>query len=94
MLPEQQARQKIDKQLSQAGWIVQDYKSFNPSAGFGIAVREYPVESGKVDYLLFIDRKPIGVIEAKKVGVTLSGVHEQTIRYAEGNLKHTLKTVR
>lgn len=91
MLPEQKARQKIDKQLTQAGWLVQDYKSFNPSAGFGIAVREYPVESGKVDYLLFIDRKPIGVIEAKKVGVTLSGVHEQTIRYAEGNLKHILK---
>ena len=81
----------IDRQLTQAGWLVQDYKSFNPSAGFGIAVREYPVESGKVDYLLFIDRKPIGVIEAKKMGVTLSGVHEQTVRYAEGNLKHILK---
>ncbi len=90
MLPEQQSRQKIDKKLIQAGWIVQDYKSFNPSAGFGIAVREYPVESGKVDYLLFIDRKPIGVIEAKKEGVTLSGVHEQTIRYADGKLKHII----
>ena len=91
MTPEQFARQKIDKELTQAGWLVQDYKSFNPSAGFGIAVREYPVESGKVDYLLFIDRKPIGVIEAKKMGVTLSGVHEQTVRYADGNLKHIIK---
>jgi type I restriction enzyme R subunit len=91
MLPEQLARQKIDKKLEQAGWLVQDYKSFNPSAGSGIAVREYPVESGKVDYLLFIDRKPIGVIEAKKEGVTLSGVHEQTQRYGEGTLKHIIK---
>ena len=90
MTPEQSARRKIDKKLTQAGWIVQDYKDFNPSAGFGIAVCEYPVESGKVDYLLFVDRKPIGVIEAKKEGVTLSGVHEQTIRYAGGKIKHIL----
>jgi type I restriction enzyme R subunit len=48
MLPEQQARQKIDKKLNQAGLLMQDYKSFNPSAGFGIAVREYPVESVKL----------------------------------------------
>ena len=90
MTPEQSARRKIDKKLTQAGWIVQDYKDFNPSAGFGIAVCEYPVESGKVDYLLFVDRKPIGVIEAKKEGVTLSGVHEQTVRYAGGKIKHIL----
>ncbi|MDO8550743.1 MAG: type I restriction-modification enzyme R subunit C-terminal domain-containing protein [Ignavibacteria bacterium] len=90
MTPEQLARQKIDKKLIQAGWLVQDYNHFNPSAGLGIAVCEYPVETGKVDYLLFIDRKPIGVIEAKKEGVTLSGVHEQTVRYADGKLKHII----
>jgi len=84
---EQQARQNIDKQLSQAGWLVQDLKDFNPSAGLGIAVREYPTESGSADYILFVDRKPIGVIEAKKVGHTLSQVHDQTTRYASDKLK-------
>ena len=91
MTPEQSARKKIDKKLIQAGWIVQDYKQFNPSAGFGVAVGEYPTETGEADYILFIDRKPVGVIEAKKEGTTLSGVHEQTIRYADGKLKFILK---
>lgn len=85
--PEQQARENIDKQLQQAGWIVQDYKAINPSSGLGIAVREYPTDSGSADYILFIDRKPVGVIEAKKEGHTLSQVHEQTVRYASDQLK-------
>jgi type I restriction enzyme R subunit len=87
MTPEEQARVIIDTQLSQAGWDVQDYKNFNPSARLGIAVREYPTESGSADYILFIDRKPIGVIEAKKEGHTLSQVHDQTLRYAADELK-------
>ena len=44
MTPEQQARQQIDAQLVAAGWIVQDYKAFNPSAGRGIASREVPLK--------------------------------------------------
>lgn len=87
MTPEEEARQNIDKQLTQAGWMVQDYKNLNPSAGLGIAVREYPTESGSADYILFINRNPIGVIEAKKVGHTLSQVHDQTTRYAADDLK-------
>jgi type I restriction enzyme R subunit len=87
MTPEEQARIKIDEHLSQAGWEVQDYKSFNPSSSFGIAVREYPTESGSADYILFINRKPIGVIEAKKEGQTLSQVHDQTVRYAADEIK-------
>ncbi|HSW56492.1 MAG TPA: type I restriction-modification enzyme R subunit C-terminal domain-containing protein [Ignavibacteriaceae bacterium] len=91
LTPEQKARENIDKQLLQAGWIVQDYKSINPSAGLGIAVREYPTESGSADYILFIDRKPLGVIEAKKEGITLSAVHDQTTRYSADNLKFIRK---
>jgi type I restriction enzyme, R subunit len=91
LTPEQQARQNIDKQLSQAGWFVQDLKDFNPSASLGIAVREYPTETGAADYILFIDRKPVGVIEAKKEGVTLSTVHDQTTRYASDKLKYVGK---
>jgi type I restriction enzyme R subunit len=92
LTPEQQARINIDKQLIQAGWIVQGLKDFNPSANLGIAVREYPTESGAADYILFIDRKPVGVIEAKKEGVTLSAVHDtQTTRYASDKLKYVGK---
>ncbi|HRQ55209.1 MAG TPA: type I restriction-modification enzyme R subunit C-terminal domain-containing protein [Ignavibacteriaceae bacterium] len=91
LTPEQQARINIDKQLLQAGWFVQDLKDFYPSASLGIAVREYPTESGSADYILFIDRKPVGVIEAKKEGITLSGVHDQTTRYASDKLKYVGK---
>jgi len=91
MKPEEFSRQKIDEQLELSGWLVQDYKAFNPSAGLGIAVREYPMESGAADYILFVDRKPIGVIEAKKEGHTLSQVHDQTLRYATDKLKYIFK---
>ena len=74
MLPEQKARENIDKLLTQSGWTIQDFKNLNPAASIGIAVREFPVENGFVDYMLFIDRKAIGVIEAKKTGTTLSMV--------------------
>jgi len=87
MNPEQKARVEIDNKLTQSGWIVQSYHEFNPSSGNGVAVTEYPTESGFADYILFIERKPVGVVEAKKVGETLSGVHEQTVRYATDKLK-------
>ena len=92
LTPEQKARENIDKQLQQAGWIVQDFKALNLSAGLGVAVREYPTESGSADYILFVDRKPVGVIEAKKEGHTLSQVHDtQTTRYAADNLKFIVR---
>lgn len=62
-LPEQQARQTIDAMLAAAGWAVQDYKAFDPSASFGIALREVPLKSGRCDYLLLVNRKPVGVVE-------------------------------
>lgn len=74
--PEKQAREHIDELLTAAGWAVQDYRAYNPSAASGIALREVPLKSGRCDYLLIVDRKPLGVIEAKKEGTTLSGVAE------------------
>lgn len=68
-LPEQQARQTIDAMLAAAGWAVQDYKAFDPSASTGIALREVPLRSGRCDYLLLANRKPLGVVEAKKEGI-------------------------
>src|SRR5262245_4344570 len=73
--PEDRARNNIDKLLTEAGWIVQDKKATNLSAGRGVAVREFPLKSGhgEADYLLFVDSAPIGVVEAKKEGDTLTG---------------------
>jgi type I restriction enzyme R subunit len=87
MTPEQIARQQIDRMLIEAGWMIQDVKTLNLSAGLGIAVREYPTDSGPADYLLFVNRKPVGVIEAKPEGTILTPVEEQSGRYATSKLK-------
>ena len=83
LTPEQRARQQIDVQLIASGWVVQDYKQFNPAAGRGIALREAPLKSGTCDYLLLVDRKAVGVVEAKKLGTLLSGVAEQSAHYGK-----------
>jgi type I restriction enzyme R subunit len=79
--PEAQARAAIDTLLMAAGWTVQDMDGFNRHAAEGVAVREFPLPGGPCDYLLFVGGKACVVIEAKKAGVTLSGVAEQAARY-------------
>ncbi|PKL94546.1 MAG: hypothetical protein CVV18_08605, partial [Gammaproteobacteria bacterium HGW-Gammaproteobacteria-8] len=79
--PEQRARGRIDRLLRDAGWQVQDMADFNRNAALGVAVREFQLPSGPCDYLLFIAGKAAGVIEAKKAGVTLSGVAGQSDKY-------------
>jgi type I restriction enzyme R subunit len=89
MTPEGRAREKIDRKLRDAGWDIQEIQSINLGAASGIAVREYPTDTGPADYLLFVDRQPVGVIEAKRdeSGENLT-VHEaQTERYADSQLK-------
>jgi type I restriction enzyme R subunit len=81
MKPEEKARQKIDQLLEAAGWAVQDYQQLNLSASLGVAVRNLSLKTGPADYVLFVDRKPVGVIEAKPFGTTLSGVAEQSGDY-------------
>lgn len=81
MKPEEKARRDIDALLEAAGWSVQDRSQLNLGASLGVAVREFPLESGIADYLLFVDRKAVGGIEAKPVGTTLSGVAEQSREY-------------
>ena len=92
LAPEQKARQQIDAMLVASGWAVQDYKAFNPSAARGIALREVPLKSGRCDYLLLVDRKAIGVAEAKKIGTTLSTVAEQSGHYG-GNLPDFIQAI-
>ena len=62
MTPEAKARLLIDQKLEQAGWVIQDKKQVNLGAGLGVDVREYATDTGPADYVLFIDRKPVGVI--------------------------------
>ena len=83
---EQRARVLIDRQLADAGWSVQDKKSLNLIAHQGVACREVVMKAGhgRVDYLLYVDRKVVGVIEAKPEGTTLSGVEWQSAVYANG----------
>ena len=78
--PEAGARRLIDEQLTACGWVVQDYKSANLGAG-AVAIREMVTSSGPADYVLFLDRRAVGVIEAKKPQ-TLTGVEWQTSKYA------------
>ncbi len=66
--PEAKARERIDRALAAAGWIVQDYRSLNLAAGRGIAVREFPLATGSADYLLYADARVIGIVEAKPEG--------------------------
>lgn len=84
--PEARARMEIDRQLGACGWIVQDYKKLNLGAGVGVAVREFKMSGGydAADYLLFVNRQAVGVIEAKKAGSTLTGVEWQSAKYASG----------
>ncbi len=86
MANEQHAREKIDSLLEQAGWHVYSAEEANLSAYRGVAIREFPLKSGYgfADYLLYIDKKAAGVIEAKKEGVTLTGVEAQSDKYAKG----------
>ncbi|MBQ7523025.1 MAG: DEAD/DEAH box helicase family protein, partial [Oscillospiraceae bacterium] len=90
MTPEQEARILIDARLEQSGWIIQDLKKVNPMASLGVAVREYPTSTGPVDYALFVDGKPVGVVEAKKddLGENITVVEGQSGRYASSTFKY------
>jgi type I restriction enzyme R subunit len=82
--PEEKARQRIDQLLAAAGWKIQDLRELNLGVSLGVAVREFPLKSGVADYLLLVDRKAVGVVEAKPEGATLSGVAEQSEAYLYG----------
>ena len=86
LTPEERARVLIDEQLTQAGWVVQDRKEIDLVNHVGVAVRETILKNvaGRADYLLYLNRKIVGVIEAKPSGVTLTEVQWQSHRYSKG----------
>jgi len=81
MKPEEKARKQIDQLLIQAGWTIQDKEELDLSVSPGVIIREHPLTSGFTDYLLYLNGKAVGAIEAKPAGTTLSGVAEQTAKY-------------
>lgn len=89
MTPEQEVRIVIDEKLKMSGWQVQNVNQLNLLAGLGVAVREFPTSTGPVDYVLFINGEPVGVIEAKKssAGENITVVEEQSSRYANSTFK-------
>lgn len=89
MTPEQKARETIDQRLAQSGWILQDMRQLNPVAGPGVAVREFPTSTGPVDYALFVDGTPVGIVEAKadEKGQDITTVEGQSSRYAGSTFK-------
>jgi type I restriction enzyme R subunit len=93
--PEDKARKNIDELLIVAGWVIQDTNEANVAVCRGVAIREFPLNSGYgfADYLLYVDGAPAGVIEAKKEGETLSGYEIQTEKYSVG-LPNVLKPYR
>ena len=64
--PEQIARDAIDARLEASGWAVQDKRSIDFTAASGVAITEYTTSIGPADYVLFTDKKAVGVVEAKK----------------------------
>jgi type I restriction enzyme, R subunit len=83
--PEQKARREIDASLTGADWHVQSRNDLDLTTGRGVAVREFQMKSGFgfADYLLYLDRKAVGAVEAKAEG-TLTGVEAQSAKYAAG----------
>ena len=67
MQPEEKARLIIDQQRVEAGYVIQDMSDMNVYAAKGVIVREYPTDTGEVDYLIFINAQPVGIIEAKEI---------------------------
>jgi type I restriction enzyme R subunit len=88
--PEQLARDQIDKQLLSSGWVIQDKQRLNLAVGLGVAVREYSTEVGPADYVLFVNQKPVGIIEAKREeeGGKISIHESQVEEYAQAKLKY------
>ena len=89
--PEQLARDIIDTSLQRCGWVIQDKDKINLNASGGVVVRYYLTQDGKeTDYVMFVDKKPVGVIEAKREeeAVRLTVHESQSEEYATSKLKY------
>ncbi len=82
MLPEEKARIHIDRMLKDAGWAVVTRSEYTVSCT-AVAVCEGLLQGNhEADYLLFLDGKAIGILEAKAASVKLGDkVRQQAEQY-------------
>jgi len=66
--PEERAREGIDSQLQQAGWVIQHRDELNLAAGLGVAVRDFWTDTGPSDYILFLSGKPAALYRLIEFG--------------------------
>ncbi len=88
-MSEEETRDIIDQQLSDAGWEV-DTNNLNyklrgtlPQAGKNMAIAEWPCDTKWADYALFIGTKLYGIVEAKKYSKDISTDLRQSKIYSE-----------
>lgn len=84
-LEKETRKKRIERRLSECGWQIVNFDSGTSLVSYNChAVREYPTESGPVDYALFYEGQIIGVIEAKRLSIGPQNVLVQAQRYAKG----------
>ena len=83
MKPEEKARVVIDRMFEEAGWKVIDRAKYAPNMT-AVAIREgLMVGNREADYLLFLNGKAVGVLEAKRIETDINSdiVQEQARLY-------------
>lgn len=83
MEPEEKARVIIDRMFEEAGWKVVDRDKYAPNMT-AVAIREgLMVGNREADYLLFLNGKAVGVLEAKRIETDIDSdvVQEQACLY-------------
>lgn len=83
MKPEEKARVIIDRMFEEAGWKVVDRDKYAPNMT-AVAIREgLMVGNREADYLLFLNGKAVGVLEAKRIETDINSdiVQEQARLY-------------
>jgi type I restriction enzyme R subunit len=86
-LDENDTRTLIDAQIRAAGWEV-DSRSLRyasgarPEIGKNQVIAEWPISSGRADYMFFIGLTPVAVAEAKKIGKAIVSDLGQSKRYS------------
>jgi type I restriction enzyme, R subunit len=84
--PEWRARRdRIDPKLRALGW---ELVPGSPQLSLGDcthhAVTEYPTKDGSADYALLVDGQLVGIVEAKRLGLSPQNPLTQAERYARG----------
>ncbi len=87
--PEARAREIIDAKLTASGWIVQSREEANVVAGPGVLICETALTGGhgEAEYLIFVDGRPGGTLEAKPEGHTRTYSQMRLIRISPCGLQ-------